>query len=59
VQEECAVGYLTALGDLVAAHGIPLRVYMDRHGSLKRNDDNWTLEEELRGGRSRRRWGGL
>jgi hypothetical protein len=29
--------------------GLPLSAYMDQHGSLKRNDGYWTLEEELRG----------
>jgi hypothetical protein len=26
-----------------------LAIYQDRHSALKRNDDHWTLEEELRG----------
>jgi hypothetical protein len=29
--------------------GVPWSMYMDRHGSLSRNDDHWSLEEELRG----------
>lgn len=49
VDEECSAGYLRVLHAVVQDKGIPLSVYMDRHGSLKRNDDNWTLEEELRG----------
>lgn len=49
VSEECAVAYLRVLAAVVREKGIPLRLYMDRHGSLKRNDDNWTLEEELAG----------
>lgn len=49
VEQECAAGYLRVLLGITKELGLPLAVYMDRHGSLKRNDDNWTLEEELRG----------
>ena len=49
VEQESAAAYLRLLRDLVATKGIPASVYGDRHGSLKRNDDHWTLEEELRG----------
>jgi transposase len=42
-------GYLWLLGQIVAQYGIPISIYQDRHGSLKRNDDHWTLEEELAG----------
>jgi hypothetical protein len=28
---------------------LPAAAYGDRHGALKRNDDHWTLEEEMRG----------
>ena len=49
VAEECAAGYLHVLREIVKAKGIPCSVYMDKHGSLRRNDGQWTLEEELRG----------
>ena len=49
VDQECAAGYLRVLQAIAAEKGLPLSAYMDRHGSLKRNDDHWTLEEELRG----------
>jgi transposase len=42
-------GYLWLLRQIVKRYGIPLSIYQDRHGSLKRNDDHWTLEEELAG----------
>lgn len=29
--------------------GIPVAIYMDRHGIFRRNDAAWTLQEELRG----------
>lgn len=49
VEEECSAGYLRVLLAVTQSKGLPLSIYMDRHSSLKRNDDNWTLEEELRG----------
>lgn len=49
VEQECAAGYLKVLKATCAEKGIPLAIYMDQHGSLKRNDDYWTLEEEFAG----------
>ena len=49
VEQECAAAYLTVLHAVVAAHGVPWSIYMDQHGALRRNDDHWTLAEELRG----------
>lgn len=49
VDQECGAGYLKVLLAIARDKGVPLSAYMDQHGSLKRNDDNWTLEEELRG----------
>ena len=49
VQQECAAGYMRVLKATCATKGIPLAIYMDKHGSLKRNDGYWTLEEELAG----------
>ena len=49
VEQECAAGYPRVLKRIVAELGIPWSIYMDQHGSLKRNDDCWTLAEELRG----------
>lgn len=49
VEQECAVGYLRVLQEIVLEKGIPLSAYMDRHGTLKRNDRNWTHEEQLAG----------
>ncbi len=51
IQEESSAGYLKTLYDMVRAKGVPWRIYMDKHSSLRRNDDNWTLEEELAGKR--------
>lgn len=50
VEQECAAGYLRVLRAIAREKGLPCSIYMDRHGSLHRNDDHWTLEEELRGG---------
>ena len=49
VDQECAEGYLRVLLAIAQEKGIPWSAYMDRHSSLKRNDNFWTLEEELRG----------
>jgi transposase len=49
VEQECAAGYLTVLKAIAEQKGLPWSAYMDQHGSLKRNDDHWTLAEELRG----------
>jgi hypothetical protein len=51
VDQECTVGYLRVLRDLVCAKGVPLVAYMDRHGTLKRNDNKWSREEQLAGRR--------
>jgi Winged helix-turn helix len=49
VEQECAAGYLRVLREIAREKGLPWSAYMDQHGSLKRNDKNWSLEEELRG----------
>lgn len=49
VEQECTVGYLRVLRELVANKGVPLAAYMDRHGTLKRNDNKWSVEEQLAG----------
>lgn len=49
VEHECAAGYLRVLKRIAETKGVPWSVYMDQHSSLKRNDDHWTLEEQLRG----------
>lgn len=49
LEQECGAGYLRVLLAICKEKGVPCSIYMDRHGSLKRNDDHWTLEEELRG----------
>jgi len=49
VEQECAAGYLRVLRDIARSKGLPCSIYMDKHGSLRRNDAHWTLEEELRG----------
>jgi transposase len=46
---ECSFGYLKLLEHMVKRYGIPCSIYQDQHGSLHRNDDNWTLEEQLKG----------
>jgi transposase InsO family protein len=47
--EEDAQSYLTCLRQILLEKGIPLALYMDRHGIFRRNDDHWSLEEQLAG----------
>jgi transposase len=46
---ECSFGYLKLLDSIVNTYGIPASIYQDRHSTIHRNDDNWTLEEQLAG----------
>lgn len=47
--QEDAQSYLTCLRQIVLENGIPLSLYMDRHGIFRRNDDHWTVPEQLAG----------
>jgi transposase len=49
VERECAAAYLRVVKAIASELGLPWSIYMDQHGSLKRNDDHWTFAEELRG----------
>jgi hypothetical protein len=46
---ECSWAYLELLRRVITRHGIPASVYQDRHSTLKRNDDFWSIEEQLAG----------
>ena len=52
LEAENTVGYLRALHAMIAAHGIPLSLYRDRHSIFQRNDAHWTRAEELAGKQS-------
>ena len=47
--QEDAQSYLICLKQMLLEKGIPLAIYMDRHGIFRRNDDHWTVEEQLAG----------
>jgi transposase len=49
VDAECSWAYLELLRRVVSEHGIPASIYQDRHSSLNRNDDFWSIDEELAG----------
>jgi len=51
VDQECTVGYLHVLREIVMRKGVPVSAYMDMHGALRRNDKHWTVEEQLAGRR--------
>lgn len=52
LEAENTVGYLRALYAMIAAHGLPLSLYRDRHSIFQRNDAHWTLAEQLAGKQS-------
>ena len=54
---ETAFGYLCLLRQLLRRHGLPLAFYGDRSGVFVRNDDNWTIEEQLAGRRQPTQFG--
>ena len=49
IERECAAGYLTVLKAVAEQHGLPWIIYLDHHGSLARNDDHWSAEEQSAG----------
>src|ERR1700693_4599957 len=48
---ESALGYLSLLRQLLRRYGAPLAFYGDHSGIFVRNDDFWTVEEQLAGKR--------
>jgi hypothetical protein len=42
-------GYTTVLGQTCRQYGLPVTLYGDRLNLFRRNDQHWTLPEELRG----------
>lgn len=47
--QETSEAYLRLLDEILTHHGIPTAIYQDRHSALRRNDDQWSLEEQLAG----------
>ena len=48
---ESAFGYLWLLRQLLRRYGVPLAFYGDRSSIFLRNDDSWSLQEQLAGRR--------
>ena len=48
-RQEDAQSYLICLRAILLEKGIPLALYIDRHGIFRRNDDHWSLQEQLAG----------
>ncbi len=46
---ETAHGYFRVFRGVLRRYGVPLSLYGDRCGVFVRNDDHWTVEEELAG----------
>jgi transposase len=49
LEHENSAGYLRLLRTLVEGPGIPLALYRAQHSTLQRNDEHWSLEEQLAG----------
>ena len=47
--QETSEAYLRLLRAVLLRRGIPVSIYQDRHSALRRNDDSWSLEEQLAG----------
>jgi transposase len=54
---ETTFGYLCLLRQMVSRYGVPLALYGDRNGIFVRNDDHWTVEEQLAGKRQPTQFG--
>jgi transposase len=54
---EDARGYFRLLQRLLGRFGVPLSFYGDRHSVFVRNDDHWTVEEQLAGHRQPTQFG--
>lgn len=54
---EDARGYFRLLRRLLRRFGVPLSFYGDRHGIFVRNDEHWSVEEQLAGRREPTQFG--
>jgi transposase len=54
---EDARGYFRLLHRLLRRFGVPLSFYGDRHSALVRNDDHWSVQEQLAGRREPTQFG--
>jgi transposase len=48
-EHEDSAGYLRLFRNLVETAGVPLAIYRDQHGTMQRNDKNWSVAEQLAG----------
>lgn len=56
-EQEDMHGYMAMLGQLLNLHGVPVALYGDRFGALVRNDNHWSVEEQLAGRQSPTQFG--
>ena len=54
---ETAEGYFHLLQSLLRRFGVPVAFYGDRSGIFTRNDQHWSLDEQLAGQRQPTQWG--
>jgi len=48
-EAEDSAGYLRLFRSIVEDAGVPWSIYRDQHGTMQRNDKNWTVDEQLAG----------
>lgn len=51
--KEDAQSYLLCLRAILLERGIPLGLYMDRHGIFRRNDDHWSQRSVCQAGQEK------
>lgn len=54
---ETTRGYFVLLRRVIRRYGVPLALYGDRHGIFVRNDEHWSLAEQLQGKRQPTQFG--
>lgn len=49
IEFEGSQGYFLLLKEIIRRYGLPFSIYHDKHSALYRNDNHWTLAEQLAG----------
>jgi hypothetical protein len=57
IETETSQGYFRLLQSLLRRYGVPVAFYGDRSGVFTRNDDHWSLDEQLAGHRQPTQFG--
>jgi hypothetical protein len=49
LEGENTAGYLRLTRQVAEQKGVPLSIYRDQHGTFQRNDEHWSIQEQLAG----------